>query len=482
MSKRFILICLFIFFSCFYVANAGVIINEVELYPTEERFIELYNTDNTEVDLTDYYIQRKTQTGTSFTSLVSKTNFANKKIEANGYFVISRNAFNNSDIVLGTLTLTESNTIQIKNGTGEVINVVCWGDVSDCTPSAQNPPEGQSISRNANNSWSVGTRSPGVANTSSDSSTPLPTSENLNSSDSTESTSSVASANDGGTSSLPKFEEKSITTKIKTKPVSFLNMPLIFEIKAYGKNGEELNSGKYFWNFGDGTTEERTDNKNFSHIYSYAGEYLVSVEYFANSYSSVPDVLNKIKIKVVPIELSISRTGDVSDFFIEITNISSYDIDISSWKLSSGDKTFTFPRNTNILAKKKIILSSVVTKFTIEDKNDLKLFTSDDKIVYQFTIQYEVVEKEIRNKDIENVDGGPVRSEDSQRPSTSNETVESLSASVINSDVVAGETSNPYFFPTILIVFLSLSGGAVYFLRRNNIISQNTEEFEILDE
>ena len=483
MSKKFLLVIFsLVLFLNSHTVFAGVVINEVQLYPTGERFIELYNQDSSEIDLTDWYIQRKTQTGTSFTSLVSKTNFLNKKINPNGYFLISRSAMENADIVLSTLTLTESNIIQIKNGAGEVVNSLCFGDVADCTPSVSNPGEGQSIGRDQNGVFIIGARSPRAPNQIISESPVFDT--NVNSSESTETTSSVASASGGTSQNTPKIEEKSLTTKIKTKTGSFLSLPLTFEVKSYGIHGEELSTGKYFWNFGDGTTEERTDNKNFTHTYSYAGEYLVSVEYFVNSYSNVPDVLNKIKIKVVPIELSVSRTGDMSDFFVEILNNSTYDIDISSWKLSADGKVFTFPRNTNILAKKKIILSPNVTYFTILDKNNLKLFTPDDTIVNPSTNEIKIVEPIMMLNE-----GNPVRSEGSQRPPTSNETRENLLASASSAPVLAEnidknevKNTNSYIFIIILFIFLLVSGGVVYFLRRDGVPLTNSSDFEILDE
>jgi hypothetical protein len=473
MKKAVLLLIVVFFFSLFHIARAGVVINEVQLLPTEERFIELYNQDSAEVDLTDWYIQRKTSTGTSFGSLVSKTNFLNKKINGNGYFVISRSAFSNSDIVLSSLTLTESNAIQIKNSSGDVVDTLCWGAVNDCgADTVGNPGEGQSLSRGSGGAFFIGIRSPGVANQT----TSTPTADN-NSSATTEPVVSVADAG-GGSSESSAIQSTSIKTKIKTKNVSFVNLPLTFEVKSYGTNGEELNYGKYFWNFGDGTTEERFNNLNFTHTYAYPGEYLVSVEYFSNSYSTSPDVLNKIKLKIVPIELSISRTGDEQDFFIEIYNSSSYDMDLSLWKVLGLEKTFIFPKNTNILARNKMILSPTVTNFTIFDKNNLKLATPDGKVVYQSVKGMETIEPIVVFNE-EN----PVRSrEGSQRPSTSNGTTESLLASAINSGTVPEKTQNSLFYPIVFSIFVLASGGMVYFLRRNNIFSQNIEEFEILDE
>ena len=116
----------------FNFAQAEVVINELQLSPAEERFLELYNTSDEAVDLTNWYIQRKTATGTSFGSLVSKPNFEGKTIAGHDYFVISRASLLSSDIILDALTLTESNTIQIKKSEEEVIDKIGWGSASDC--------------------------------------------------------------------------------------------------------------------------------------------------------------------------------------------------------------------------------------------------------------------------------------------------------------------------------------------------------------
>jgi len=69
-----------VFLSGFEPASAEVVINEIQLAPAEARFIELHNTGQAAVNLTDWYIQRKTATGTEFGSSVSKTYFESKTI------------------------------------------------------------------------------------------------------------------------------------------------------------------------------------------------------------------------------------------------------------------------------------------------------------------------------------------------------------------------------------------------------------------
>ncbi len=125
--------------------QAKILINEIQISPIADRFIKLYNPNDSAINLTNYYIQRKTRTGANFSSLITKTYFENKTIPARGYLLIARNE-------VGGLTLTESNTIQIKNPDGEVIDKVGWGQASDCEGScAIQPGENQSIKRKFQN-------------------------------------------------------------------------------------------------------------------------------------------------------------------------------------------------------------------------------------------------------------------------------------------------------------------------------------------
>lgn len=109
----------------------NILINEVQAEPIASRFIKLYNPNDQEVDLTGYYIQRKTQNSDSFESLVSSTNFENKKISANGYFLISRE-ITGSDILLD-ITLSQGNLIVLKNKNREIVDSFVI-DIKDTTP------------------------------------------------------------------------------------------------------------------------------------------------------------------------------------------------------------------------------------------------------------------------------------------------------------------------------------------------------------
>ncbi|MEK7060045.1 MAG: lamin tail domain-containing protein [Patescibacteria group bacterium] len=484
MKKIIIGLTIATLFFVFKLAHAGVFINEVQLNPTAERFIELFNQSNSEVDLTNWYIQRKTSTGSSFSSLVSKTNFENKKINANGYFVISRNAIEKSDVVLSNLTLTESNIIQIKNANGEVVDKICWGDINDCSePKISNPTEGQSAQRNQNNLLIIGAPTPGAQNYIS---TAVPQSSG-NSSISGTGSSSAQNTTD---SKIKIIEIPKIKTKILVKTLAFVGASIEFSASTTGYSNELLNYGKYFWNFGDGDSKETkaSDTEKFAHTFLYEGEYTVALEYYQNYYSENPDASDKIIIKIVPADILISKIGDEKDFFVEISNNTDYDADLSKWILSSSQKSFTLPKNMILESKKKIILSPKITGLSILDKDTLKLLNPQWETVFDYSASLKPVEV-LAKKSVKvstaistamkpPLDGFTAKFVNEQIPS------DNLEAAVVKSDTNTGTESN-LMYGIGLFAFLGLSTSAAYFVRvrsRKAVVGPTGSDFEILDE
>lgn len=107
-----------------------ILISEVQASPIDNRFIELFNPNETEVNLTDWYLQRKTETADSWSSLVSSTKFEGKIISANGYFLISRSDAN-ADILLDSLTLTENNFLVLKDPNRDISDEIGWSKIAE---------------------------------------------------------------------------------------------------------------------------------------------------------------------------------------------------------------------------------------------------------------------------------------------------------------------------------------------------------------
>lgn len=353
-----------VFFSWVNFANASISINEIQLSPTVERFIELYNSGSSPVDLTNWYIQRKTASGSTFGSLVSKTYFEGLSIEANGYLLISRTSVNNPDIIVDNLTLTESNIIQIKNQDQEVVDSFEWGSIS----------EDKSTQKNSDGDWEEFLPTPGEENQSTTINEILV----------------IDNSNNVSNSSVYLAPQKSVPRKINSKIITpkivFAGIPFLLEPSITTNKKEILTSGKFKWNFGDGTATNLSSSKSFEHTYFYSGEYLISLNY-TEQYNSKLNTSTRFTIKVVPSEMIINSIGSGGDAFIELENKSKYEMILSNWIITAGLRSFVVPEGTVILARKKLKLSPKITGFTQNDLNIIIMTDSKGEVMTMFPVQ-----------------------------------------------------------------------------------------------
>ncbi|NCO44887.1 lamin tail domain-containing protein, partial [Candidatus Wolfebacteria bacterium] len=79
-----------------------------------DEFIELYNLNNFEIDLTGWYLQKKTSQSNEFSSLVPSDLFEGKIINSSEYFLISHSSSSYqdvADILDSNYSVTDNNTI-----------------------------------------------------------------------------------------------------------------------------------------------------------------------------------------------------------------------------------------------------------------------------------------------------------------------------------------------------------------------------------
>ena len=477
MSKKLILVLvLAFFFFKFNLAQAEVIINEIAWKGTptnSNEWLELANT-GTIVDISSWTIK-------DLTGLLNITLPDGATISGGGFYVIKRN---NSDIVpfdfptafngglsdagekliladsVGTpkqtldfsggwpdSTMTSDKTMQLINGS--------WASAAP-TPKAQNPTPAPVASGGL------------VSGSDTSSSTPATTAETKT---------KIAE--------IPK-----IKTKITGKMLGFAGLPLSFQGTAFGFAGESLFFGKYFLNFGDGDSKEiqAIDSRQFTHTYFYPGEYIVSLDYFQNYYSDIPDASDQITIKIIPTDILISAVGDEKDFFVELRNNTDYTADLSNWILASDQKSFTIPRNTVLGIKKTIIISPKITNFSIEDKNTLKLMTPQQEIAFDYAASVVPVKTtipsipppkgEVKNSSLPIGEGkGGVNSDVAITSASDN-----LTASAIESDAVDSKNSRTIIIFAIFIIFIGISASVVYFVRSKGGMDRHENDFKILDE
>ena len=342
----FVYLLIFLFYP--YFSSAQVFINEVQISPIEDRFIELYNDGGSGIDLTGWYIQRKTATGSSFNSLITKTDFEGKTIPSGGYFLISR-TIAGSDITKGNLTLTESNTLRLRNSDGEDVDIVKWESLN----------EGESYQK-TDNGWVLVTPTPGSANLgvqppSGDTKTGVENSVQEQSS----------LPNTTSASSWPV--EPQIFTDIKNAPkVAVAGADVLFEGAALGLKKEPLEGARYLWTFGEGGTKE---GQKVLYNYSYPGKYVVVLNTSSGAYSASDRAI----VDVIPADIAISSVGVGANSFVEIYNKTKYEINLSWWRLRAGGNFFTIPKDTIVLPGSKIIFPAQNTGFTISKKDSVEL-------------------------------------------------------------------------------------------------------------
>ncbi len=458
-------------------ANAAVLFSEVQIAPPENRFIEIYNNGSDTVDLTGYYIQRKTQTGTSFSSLITSTNFAGKQINAGEYFVISRSNVANADIVLSGMTLTESNTIQLKNSDGEVVDKLCWGNAGDCDGAklATNPTEGKSISL-VNDAFSETNPTLGSANTNTDNTSTDNNTNNITESADTENTAIDTS----GTVS------ESSLKLVYTEPV-FAKIPVLFNLTGFGSAGDKYIYGKYIWNFGDGVSFESraSETNDISHTYSYPGDYVLTLEYYGGDYALAPSVTLRKNLVVLPVSVVISKVGNQEEFFVELTNQTKSEVNIFGWKLVYGNEFFIFPKNSFLLAGKKVTFSPAITNFHFNNVDSVILYNKNSDPVFDSAL---LNPKKVTNTTNQKIHLSNVTSD--SKTAKNAESIVDLTKN--NSESKHIELNNrltasayggvgKYTLP-ILLLLLCGGAGVVYFVRKSYKNEVTKTDFEILDE
>lgn len=407
LNKKHFVIILIMFFVFVRKANANIIINEVQISPTENRFIELYNNGSEAVNLKDWYIQRKTATGSTYGSLVSKTYFENKTIEPNGYFVISKVSLSSSNIIYDSLTLTESNSIQIKSSEGVVVDKLGWGESNDCgNTCAPNPTEGKSISRTSGGSFIITLGTPGILNNESENTNVnIDTTNNTSSTDGGSTSGSSTSGTSGSITPKVVSEIFKISTKIVSPKVVTAGIPFLLDHTTTGIRKEKIVSGRFVWNFGDGRRQEMPASSPFEYSYQYPGEYVLSLSYYSSYLNEKPDATDRIILKVVPAGVVISSVGTLNDPYIEIENNSNYEISLNDWIVRGGSHMFIVPDDMVLLPNKKLKLSPKITGFDINDLSSISIFDKTGQIFAVYPKQNISSVTSSINKPVQNIIG-----------------------------------------------------------------------------
>ena len=131
-----------------------ILISEIYDSGTEE-FVELFNPNAFAVELSGWYLQKKTQSGSGFDTYASKNLFDGKSIDASDHFLVARSGtgWPGGVDVYTDYSLGPDNTLALKNPNQDIVDKVGWGAAQDFeTAPAPSPGANNSIGRKWNGS------------------------------------------------------------------------------------------------------------------------------------------------------------------------------------------------------------------------------------------------------------------------------------------------------------------------------------------
>ncbi len=345
-------------------AWAGTVeISEIAWMGTAEssycEWVELYNTDNNEVDLAGWRIYE--QGGSILIMSLSK------KISPNGYYLIERSTNSCPDPVpsvvaddsgsFGGSGLTNAGEILVlKDASGSEIDRV---DGSNSRAVGGNNTTKETLQRTSAG-WITATSTPKApppdASSSSSSSTSTPSAPSSGSSQS-ESSSSVGGA---------YIEEIGPKAVIYSVSSGIAGAGTVFDGAVYDVSDKEISPERYFWNFGDGAYAE---GKKVIHTFRFPARYQVS--FSAKVGSRITAAYREVEI--LPNKIFISEVKPGPDSWLELFNSSPKKLNIAGWILRSSTSTFIFPEESYILPQTFLVVSGEISRIIFPPEGQAEL-------------------------------------------------------------------------------------------------------------
>jgi len=164
--------------------------------------------------------------------------------------------------------------------------------------------------------------------------------------------------------SSARFEANSGRTRL-----AYSGAPIVFSGEAVIPKESEGQSIRFIWSFGDGSAAE---GKKVSHIYKFAGDYVVVL----NSSLSDVSAVSRTSVKVVNPSVVISN---VSGDSVEIWNQGIFEINLNGWLISNDRGKFIFPPDTIIASNKKIAIPDEYMKLNLAQGGKIFLLNPSQK-------------------------------------------------------------------------------------------------------
>ena len=328
-------------------AGAQVVINEI-MYDapgsdTGHEWIEVKNESGSSIDIGAWkFFEANTNHGLS-------VNQGSSSIPAGGFAVIADNPTNFlADYPSFTGTLLDSSfslnnsgeLLELRDGSLTTVDQVTY----DASIGASG--DGNSLSK-SDNTWIAALATPGATN-----STGGGTNE-------TNTPNEAGTTEQTVTSIDPTYTGELTIDSVIVSGVSTTFTSTITKTDSQGDH--KKNFGVFRWSLGDGTYYELEENKPVYHVYEYPGTYMLVFEYYTSTLPKEPTIV--IKKKLIVTKPTITITSIDNKGSVTITNDTNNNIDVSGWKITHRDDTFTTAPNTVLAAGATIVIPGRLTNF-----------------------------------------------------------------------------------------------------------------------
>lgn len=338
-------------------ASAKVLISEVMYNPDgaddKHEWIELFNGYNAPVDISKW----KINDGSNHIFNVPPKNggTGSLTITSGGYLILAGDAATFLGDHSGISVSVIDTAISLGN-TAETISLLrddgTTEDRVSYTKDMGAYDDGNSLQRGSVTSGSLvaGAPTPGTGTLSGDSSAPPASASSQDETANSASASDSASSASAKKVSPPAAEVFADAGDDRTVAVG---ADVVFQGRVYDRKKNVLDDVRYVWNFGDGASAEGPTVK---HHYSYPGTY-VAVLSAADEAFSISD---KVKVTAEPAQMVLIALPDGG---VELKNTSAHDRDLSNWIINANGRLFTLPKDTAVLGKSSIFVSSETMGF-----------------------------------------------------------------------------------------------------------------------
>lgn len=265
--------------------------------------------------------------------------------------------------------------VAIKSDTSTVVDEVAY------VSSAGGAGDGNSLQK-VSGAWTALAPTPGAVNQNGqnqdsegrEGNFPVATTTTDTTSDEDNSSSVSISSSDSGKTNWPV--EPQIISRIVGPYVAIAGADVVFKGEAVGLDKKPIKNIRYLWNFGDGSTKE---GESVMHAYNFPADYVVILEVS----SGYLEGSSRVRIKIISADIVISEVVAGFGGKIELVNNTPQELDLSWWRIRSGNHFFTLPKNTKMLSAGRLPLSAAVMGFPVSDM-DVALLYPNGSLAYQF--------------------------------------------------------------------------------------------------